>query len=82
MTDSGYARLATLLRFLEELSAFSVHYHLSTIRSNAIMVEIATPGFRWEVEFFSDGTIETERFDSQGVKAGFDTLDEVRQAII
>jgi len=26
------------------------------------MVEIAVPGERWEVEFFEDGTVETEIF--------------------
>lgn len=31
------------------------------------MVEIAVPGQRWEVEFFSDGTVEIEKFLSNGI---------------
>lgn len=30
------------------------------------MVQITVPGERWEVEFLLDGTIEVERFKSDG----------------
>jgi hypothetical protein len=30
------------------------------------MVVVAVPGERWEVEFFPDGSIETERYRSDG----------------
>jgi hypothetical protein len=31
------------------------------------MVEIAVPGQRWEIEFMEDGTMEIERFISNGI---------------
>ncbi|MDQ2745384.1 MAG: hypothetical protein M3Z66_24240 [Chloroflexota bacterium] len=40
-------------------------YRLESIR-DAILVEISTPGTRWEVEFFEDGRVEVERFRSDG----------------
>ncbi|PIC66165.1 hypothetical protein CSV71_12905 [Sporosarcina sp. P21c] len=52
--------------FLNELEKRKVFYKLSKIRSEAIMVEIAIPGQRWEVEFMEDGTIEIEKFMSEG----------------
>ncbi|MCM3629480.1 hypothetical protein M3194_19255 [Paenibacillus glycanilyticus] len=30
------------------------------------MVEVAVPGQRWEIEFMDDGTIEIEKFISDG----------------
>ncbi len=47
--------LQKLLDFLSELDARKVHHRLSRVRPEAIMVEIAVPGERWEVEFFADG---------------------------
>ncbi len=51
-----------LLNFLSELSRRNIYYKLSTIRPETIMVEIAVPGERWEVEFFADGHVEVETF--------------------
>lgn len=30
------------------------------------MVEVAVPGQRWEIEFMEDGTVEIEKFISDG----------------
>ena len=30
----------------------------------SVMVEIALPGWRWEIEFMADGALEIERFQS------------------
>ncbi len=51
-----------LLNFIGELSNRNIFYRLSSIRPEAIMVEIAVPGERWEVEFFADGHVEVETF--------------------
>jgi hypothetical protein len=51
-----------LLAFLVELKERSIFYKLSQIRPDSIMVEIAVPGERWEVEFFDDGHMEVETF--------------------
>jgi hypothetical protein len=44
---------------------------------DATMVEIATPGSRWEVEFMDDGRVEIERFVSDGTIAGSDAIPEL-----
>lgn len=55
-----------LLSFLDELRAAKIHYRLDQFRDDAIMVEVAVPGERWEVEFLDDGSVEVEVFRSDG----------------
>lgn len=55
-----------LLAFLNDLRAGKIYYELRQRRDDAIMVEIAVPGERWEVEFLEDGTVEVEIFKSDG----------------
>jgi hypothetical protein len=57
---------ATLLTFLDELRAARIHYELRQRRDRAIMVEVAVPGERWEIEFLEDGSVEVEVFRSDG----------------
>ncbi len=57
---------ANLLSFLNDLRGGKIHYRLSQHRDDAIMVEVAVPGERWEVEFLDDGTVEAEAFRSDG----------------
>lgn len=52
--------------FLNELEERKIFYSLSKVRSEAIMVEVAVPGQRWEVEFMDDGSMEIEKFISDG----------------
>jgi hypothetical protein len=59
-----------LLDFLCELNNRKIFYKLSHARNEAIMVEVAVPGERWEVEFFADSHVEVEVFGSNGVKNG------------
>ncbi len=58
-----------LLAFLKRLDDCKIHYNLSKIR-DSILVEIAVPGQRWEVEFFKDGHLEIEKFISEGIIYG------------
>ncbi len=65
-----------ILEFLEKLDEKKIYYKLNKVR-DAIMVEIAIPGERWEVEFFANGNIEVEKFISQGEiydESEFETL--------
>jgi hypothetical protein len=55
--------LQSLIAFLERLETAKVWYRLSKIR-DAILVEVAVPGQLWEIEFFADGRIEREVFES------------------
>jgi hypothetical protein len=50
-----------------ELDRRHIAYQLQIVREAALMVSVAIPGERWEIEFFEDGHIELERFVSQGV---------------
>ena len=60
---------AELLKFLDRLEGAKVPYRLNHVR-DSIMVEIAVPGERWEIEFFADCHVEFERFMSSGVVKG------------
>lgn len=55
----------SLVDFLEKLEQRKIYYRLNKIR-DSILVEIAVPGQRWEVEFMVDGSIEIEKFLSDG----------------
>ena len=55
-----------LLEFLCRLEAHRLSYTLAHNRDESIMVTIAVPGERWEVEFFADGAVEVEVFTSDG----------------
>ena len=60
-----------LLRFLCKIEALKITYRLEHNRAEAIMVLIAVPGERWEIEFFEGGQVEVERFgSSSGVSSG------------
>ena len=54
-----------LISFLDKLEENKIYYRLNKIR-DSILVEIAVPGERWEVEFFGDEHIEIEKFISNG----------------
>ena len=51
-----------LTRFLKKLEDKTIFYKLDTVRDDYIMVEVAVPGQRWEVEFSPDGDVVVERF--------------------
>ncbi|KGK87588.1 hypothetical protein [Clostridium sp. HMP27] len=53
--------------FLNTLDKNSIYYGLNKIRAESIMVEVAVPGQRWEIEFMNDGTIEIEKFISDEI---------------
>ena len=63
-----------LLAFLRRLEEHQIHYRLNKVR-DAIMVEVAIPGQRWEVEFFPDGSIEVEEFITTGTIEDASVLD-------
>jgi hypothetical protein len=53
------------------------HYTLACHREDALMALITVPGERWEVEFLGDGSIEVERFLSNGEICGEEALREL-----
>ena len=54
------------IRFLNMLEEKSIYYRLNKVRPMGVMVEIAIPGERWEVEFQDDGSIDIEKFKGDG----------------
>ena len=69
--------LTTAAEFCRELDRLLVTYELRIVRDEALMLSVALPGQRWELEFFDDGRIELERFVSQGVDEAPGALTEV-----
>lgn len=59
-------RTQELNDFLNELDERKLYYRVGKVRREAIMVEVAVPGQRWEIEFMDDGSIEIEKFISAG----------------
>jgi hypothetical protein len=69
--------LQKLLDFLLELDHQKICFQLARVRPEAIMVEIAVPGERWEVEFFADAHVEVEVFGSSSGVQGEEVLDRL-----
>ena len=67
-----------LLNFLNNLEKRKIHYRLEHNREDFIMVNVAVPGGRWEIEFSDDGRIEIEIFkNSSGVLCDESLLDKL-----
>ena len=60
-----FYNLQKFIEFLNDLEARKIYYKLNKTTSDYIMVEIAVPGERWEVEFSNDD-IRIEKFISDG----------------
>lgn len=54
-----------LIDFLNELESRKIWYKLNKTCSEFIMIEVAVPGERWEVEFSVDD-VRIEKFKSDG----------------
>jgi len=68
------------IAFLEELERHKIFYRLSKTRKDTVMVEVAVPGERWEIEFSTygrtdSGVIEIEKFISDGSIGGESELE-------
>ncbi len=58
--------LESVLDFVAQLERHRLSYRISSVRTDALLVDVAVPGERWEVEFFVDGEVQVERFRSDG----------------
>lgn len=65
-----------LLGFLQKLEDNDIYYRLNKVR-DSIMIEIAVPGERWEVEFMEDGDIQVEKFLTDGEIHDESALEEL-----
>ena len=66
-----------LITFLIDLEQRGINYTVAHNRDEAIMVIAAAPGERWEIEFIDDGSVEVERFISDGQTCGEEVLAEL-----
>jgi hypothetical protein len=46
-------------------------------KEDAITIEVAVPGQRWEIDCYPDGNIEVEVFKSDGSIRGRNDIDEL-----
>lgn len=76
MTDLSRDGLSHTLRLLERLEAHHIAYRLEHVR-DALMIVVAAPGERWEIEIFEDGRVEVERFISTGAIDDADTVERL-----
>jgi hypothetical protein len=67
-------RLYTLLQQLDQAR---IQYSLTRVREDTVMIRAVVPGRRYEIEVFSDGTIEVEIFGSAVDLRGQDAVDEL-----
>ena len=67
-----------LFGFCAALDRLNVRYGMQVVRDQAVMVTLVVPGRYFEIEFFVDGSVEIERFVSEGVDVASDSdLDDV-----
>ncbi|MEK6407619.1 MAG: hypothetical protein AABN34_11705 [Acidobacteriota bacterium] len=66
-----------LIAFLIDLEQRGINYTVAHNRDEGIMVIAAAPGERWEIEFIDDGSVEVERFISDGQICGEEVLAEL-----
>ena len=69
--------LERVLDFLRGLDHARIHYEFAVHREGALMVLLVVPGERFEVEFFADGSVEVERFVSDGQILGEGALRDL-----
>lgn len=63
MKDDRFDKMMT---FVHRLEKAKIHFSLNYYRDDALSVFVVVPGERWEVDFLADGTVEVERFVSNG----------------
>lgn len=66
--------ISKLEEFLARLERSRIHFQLARVRADYVMVQIAVPGERWEVEFGEQGQVEVEVFRSEGAITGSEAL--------
>lgn len=66
-----------LTMFLKQLEQEHIDYTLASHRDGAIMVLVTVPGERWEIEFVGNGSVEIERFISNGEICGEEAFQQL-----
>jgi len=66
MKNDAIHDLKDFLLFLNKLEESKIYYTLNKVRDEAIMIDVAVPGQRWEIEFLDDGSVDVEKFIADG----------------
>jgi hypothetical protein len=66
-----------LLDLISKLRAAKIHFTISSVRDDAIMLHVAVPGERWEIELMQSGAMEIEKFKSNGTIHNENALTEL-----
>lgn len=69
--------MTDLAAFLARLRSANIFHRLRDTRDDAISVDVAVPGERWEVDFLVDGSVEIEVFRSDGTLYDDSRLDDL-----
>ncbi|HEX7448938.1 MAG TPA: hypothetical protein VF306_15400 [Pirellulales bacterium] len=59
--------LTSIIELLNRLESAKIHFKLSRNRDDAITIEVAVPGQRWEIDCYPNGGIDVEVFKSDGM---------------
>lgn len=62
---------------LTRLQRAGIHHVVRHDRNEAVSVDVAVPGERWEIDILDDGTVEIEVFKSDGTIFGESKLSEL-----
>ena len=76
-SQRDYMGLGRLLD-LNRLDRAHIHYELAHTRPDSVMIDVAVPGWRWEIEFMADGSLDIERYRSvSGVENDSTLLEDL-----
>jgi hypothetical protein len=66
-----------LLDLLDRLDKANIYYTLAHSQQDAITVKVDVPGQRWEIDYYSNGTIDVEVLKSDGSIRHEDAIEEL-----
>lgn len=69
--------LKGVLELLDRLEAARIHFTLARHQEDAITIEVAVPGQRWEIDCYSNGKVDVEIFKSDGTVRDASAIDEL-----
>jgi hypothetical protein len=66
-----------LYRILAQLEAAQIHFTLTRVREETVMIEANVPDRHYEIEVFANGEIEVEVYKSDSQIGGQELIDEL-----
>jgi len=69
--------LEKVLELLRRLKQAKIYCKLAHNQEDAIAIEVAVPGQRWEIDCYTNGMINVEIFKSSGTIRNQDAIDEL-----